>query len=108
MLCLRFPYCQDALVTLYTIGHSTRSADELIHLLQNSGVKQLADVRTVPRSRHNPQFNRDAFPDTLAQAGIDYRHYSSLGGLRKTAKDSINQGWRNASFRGYADYMQTD
>lgn len=93
---------------LYTIGHSTRSAQELIQLLQNSSIRQLADVRTVPRSRHNPQFNRDTLPETLGDAEIAYRHYASLGGLRKVVKESVNQGWRNASFRAYADYMQTD
>lgn len=93
---------------LLTIGHSTRSTAEFISLLQNSGVRQLADVRTVPRSRHNPQFNRDTFTETLQEQGIEYLHYKDLGGLRKTHQDSINQGWRNASFRGYADYMQTD
>lgn len=93
---------------LYTIGHSTRTADELIVLLIEHGVTRLADVRTVPRSRHNPQFNQDALPASLAVAGIGYRHMPGLGGLRKPQRDSVNQGWRNASFRGYADYMQTE
>lgn len=66
------------------------------------------DVRTVPRSRHNPQFNRENLPASLEAAGILYRHMPGLGGLRHAAKDSINTGWRNASFRGFADYMQTD
>lgn len=92
---------------LWTIGHSTRPAAELIELLQEHKVVRLVDVRTVPRSRHNPQFNRDALPGDLERAGIRYRHAPELGGLRKPSKDSINAGWRNASFRGYADYMQT-
>jgi len=94
-------------VTLYTIGHSTRSIDEFIDLLNNHGVSLLVDIRTVPRSRHNPQFNKDALPGSLSAAGIEYRHFPELGGLRKARGDSINTGWRNASFRGYADYMQT-
>lgn len=93
--------------TCLTIGHSTHSADELIELLRANDVDYLADVRSVPRSRHNPQFNYDTLPHTLAPAGIDYQHFKDLGGLRKARKDSINDGWRNASFRGYADYMQT-
>lgn len=92
---------------VYTIGHSTRPLPEFIALLAARGVRQLLDVRTVPRSRHNPQFNRDTLPEALAAAGIGYRHLPGLGGLRKARKDSINAGWRNASFRGYADYMQT-
>lgn len=90
-----------------TIGHSTHSAEALIELLRENGADFLADVRTVPRSRHNPQFNRDTLPQTLAPAGIGYRHFKELGGLRKPRRDSVNDGWRNASFRGYADYMQT-
>lgn len=93
--------------TCLTIGHSTHSVDELIALLQTNGVDYLADVRSVPRSRHNPQFNYDTLAHTLAPAGIDYQHFKDLGGLRKAHKVSINDGWRNASFRGYADYMQT-
>ncbi|MGB9429409.1 MAG: DUF488 domain-containing protein [Gammaproteobacteria bacterium] len=92
---------------IFTIGHSTRSLDELAALLRENGVQRLVDVRTVPRSRHNPQFNTDSLPASLQQAGIGYTHLDALGGLRKTHKDSVNMGWRNASFRGYADYMQT-
>ena len=92
---------------LYTIGHSTRTADALVELLRAHGIDALVDVRTVPRSRHNPQFNRDAVAKTLAAAGIEYTHRPALGGLRHPRKDSVNLGWRNASFRGYADYMQT-
>jgi hypothetical protein len=90
-----------------TIGHSTRPIEEFIRLLQAHGVDCLVDVRTIPRSRHNPQFNTDALPVSLKPAGIGYEHVPALGGLRRAAPDSVNGGWRNASFRGYADYMQT-
>jgi len=88
-----------------TVGHSTRTIDELIELLQAHGVTRLVDVRTIPRSSHNPQFNRDALPKSLAP--IAYTHTPELGGLRRARKDSPNTGWRNLSFRGFADYMQT-
>ena len=94
-------------ITIYTVGHSTRSSEEFLQLLQAHGVLQLVDVRTVPRSRRNPQFNQDTLPATLAEAGITYAHLPELGGLRKARPDSINDAWENASFRGYADYMQT-
>jgi uncharacterized protein (DUF488 family) len=90
-----------------TIGHSTRPIDEFVTLLAAHGVTQLVDVRTVPRSRHNPQFNADALPASLASAGIGYVHAPGLGGFRQTSADSENDGWRNLSFRGYADYMQS-
>jgi uncharacterized protein (DUF488 family) len=92
---------------LYTIGHSTRTAEALLGLLRDHGIEVLVDVRTIPRSRQNPQFNRDALARTLKTAGIEYVHRPALGGLRHPRKDSVNLGWRNASFRGYADYMQT-
>ena len=92
---------------IYTIGHSTRPAAEFVSLLKGHGIRTLVDVRTIPRSRHNPQFNGDALADTLAQSGIRYVHEADLGGLRKPRPDSVNAGWRNTSFRGYADYMQT-
>jgi 3-methyladenine DNA glycosylase/8-oxoguanine DNA glycosylase len=92
---------------VYTIGHSTRPVGELIEALRSADVKVLADIRTVPRSRRNPQFNRDALRSTLAEHGLRYEHLAKLGGLRRARKDSHNTGWRNASFRGYADYMQT-
>ena len=95
------------LPTLWTIGHSTRPIDEFIALLKAHTIAELIDVRTVPRSRHNPQFNTDALAQSLANAAISYQHTAALGGLRKPQKDSINTGWRNESFRGYADYMQT-
>ena len=94
--------------TVFTIGHSTRELADFIHLLQAHGVTQIADVRSVPRSRHNPQFNQDTLPDALQTAGIGYIHLPGLGGLRHAHADSPNLAWRNASFRGYADYMQTD
>jgi uncharacterized protein (DUF488 family) len=90
-----------------TIGHSTRSIEEFIRLLKAHGVRRVIDVRTIPRSRHNPQFNRDTLSSALHRARIHYRHMPGLGGLRHARRDSTNRGWRNASFRGYADYMQT-
>ncbi len=90
-----------------TIGHSTRTIEEFIRLLQAHAVTRVVDVRTVPRSRHNPQFNRDILPSSLKTAGVGYVHMAELGGLRHTIAASSNTGWRNAFFRGYADYMQT-
>ncbi len=92
---------------VFTIGHSTHPIDEFVHLLQTHSVEQLIDIRTVPRSRTNPQFNRDTLPNSLHAAGIAYLHMPALGGLRSARADSPNTAWRNASFRGYADYMQT-
>jgi uncharacterized protein (DUF488 family) len=92
---------------IFTIGHSTRSLDELVELLRAHSVERLVDVRTMPRSRHNPQFNRETLSKALHNRRISYRHMKSLGGLRRARPDSTNTGWRNASFRGYADYMQT-
>lgn len=93
--------------SIYTIGHSTRTLDELVSLLRAHGIDRLIDVRTVPRSRHNPQFNRETLSKSLRNRRLSYRHMKSLGGLRHARRDSINMGWRNASFRGFADYMQT-
>jgi uncharacterized protein (DUF488 family) len=90
-----------------TVGHSTRTLQDFIHLLQAHGVTRVVDVRTIPRSRHNPQFNADVLPGSLQEAGIGCTHLSELGGLRHTTRNSQNLGWRNASFRGFADYMQT-
>jgi uncharacterized protein (DUF488 family) len=90
-----------------TIGHSTRTLAEFIHLIKAHSVSRVVDVRTVPRSRHNPQFNKTSLPRALKKAGLGYVHMPGLGGLRHAKRDSINMGWRNASFRGYADYMQT-
>ena len=92
---------------IYTIGHSTHSIEEFLALLKAHGIKRLIDVRTIPRSRHCPQFNKEELKQSLKEAGIGYRHMKELGGLRPALKDSINTGWINASFRGYADYMQT-
>jgi uncharacterized protein (DUF488 family) len=92
---------------IYTIGHSTRPLDELIELLRVHGVRQLADIRTVPRSRRHPHFSREALSQSLPDAGVRYRHVPELGGLRKPRADSSNSAWRHAGFRGYADYMET-
>ncbi|MGA2266610.1 MAG: DUF488 domain-containing protein [Phycisphaerae bacterium] len=98
---------RKAPLVIYTVGHSNRSADELVAMLRGHGVKRIIDVRTIPRSRHNPQFNRDVLARFLRNRRIGYRHFKALGGLRHARKDSPNAGWRNASFRGFADYMQT-
>jgi uncharacterized protein (DUF488 family) len=92
---------------VYTIGHSTRPLTEFVALLQAHGVVQLADVRTMPKSRRHPHFAREALSESLPAGGISYRHVPGLGGLRKPDADSQNSGWRHAGFRGYADYMQT-
>ena len=92
---------------IFTVGHSTRSFDDLVTILRAHGVERLVDVRTIPRSRHNPQFNRDTLSKALHNRRLSYRHMKALGGLRHARPDSINTGWRNASFRGFADYMQT-
>ena len=92
---------------ILTIGHSTRTIETFVELLGAHGVKQLVDVRTIPRSRYNPQFNGDALTAALHESGIRYTSMKELGGLRHARKDSPNTGWRNPSFRGYADYMQT-
>ena len=102
----RMPSTEPSPIVL-TIGHSTRTLEEFIGLLQAHGVTRVVDVRTVPRSRHNPQFNKTSLPRELKKAGLGYVHLPGLGGLRHAKRDSINMGWRNASFRGYADYMQT-
>jgi hypothetical protein len=94
-------------LTIFTIGHSTRPIDEFIRLLKAHGVQRVVDVRTIPRSRHNPQFNCDQLSPALHRGKIQYRHMPGLGGLRRARPNSANAGWRNASFRGYADYMQT-
>lgn len=93
---------------LWTIGHSTKPIDEFLDLLHAYGIQFLVDVRTIPRSRHNPQFNTENLATSLSDRGIAYQHTARLGGLRKPRIDSLNQGWRNASFRGYADYMQSE
>lgn len=99
---------QRSFTTVLTVGHSTRPLDEFIALLKAHAVKRLVDVRTIPRSRHNPQFNRESLSAALRRVGISYLHMKALGGLRHPRADSINTAWRNAGFRGFADYMQTD
>ena len=94
-------------VRILTVGHSTRTIEDFTDLLQAHGVQLVVDVRTVPRSRRNPQFNEDALASSLKGSGIDYVRFKELGGLRHPRRDSRNIGWRNPSFRGFADYMQT-
>lgn len=91
-----------------TIGHSNRPIEEFLELLRLNEIERVLDIRTVPKSRHNPHFGQDVLPASLAGAGIAYQHIAGLGGLRHPRKDSPNGAWRNTSFRGYADYMQTD
>jgi uncharacterized protein (DUF488 family) len=92
---------------IWTIGHSTRSADDFLALLVAHGIKGLADVRTIPRSRRHPHFGGDALRARLELDGIEYRHFADLGGLRKPRPDSPNGAWRNEAFRGYADHMMS-
>jgi uncharacterized protein (DUF488 family) len=93
---------------MLTVGHGTKSIDELISLLMTYEVQRVVDVRTIPRSWHNPQFNKDILPENLKKVRMGYIHIKGLGGLRHAEKDSVNTAWRNASFRGFADYMQTE
>jgi uncharacterized protein (DUF488 family) len=93
---------------IWTIGHSTRTIDEFISLLKENEIKLLADVRAWPGSKRYPQFNKDALSESLNTHGIRYEHFPELGGKRKSNPDSRNTAWRNASFRGYADYMETE
>jgi uncharacterized protein (DUF488 family) len=94
--------------SLWTVGHSTHTIEEFLDLLKAHGIQQIADVRSIPKSRHTPQFNIGEFPQSLRALGVRYSHIKALGGRRHTRKDSTNLGWRNASFRGYADYMSTE
>ncbi len=96
------------MLTVYTIGHSTREKEKFLGMLKAHGIRLLIDVRTIPKSRKVPQFNRDRLEEYLRKNKIMYLHMPELGGLRRALKNSINTGWRNASFRGYADYMQTE
>ena len=93
--------------TIYTIGHSTRTIEQFIELLKAHDIEELVDVRTIPKSRHNPQFGAEELAASLQRAGIAYKHLAKLGGLRHASKDSVNLGWQNISFRGFADYMAT-
>jgi uncharacterized protein (DUF488 family) len=94
--------------TVFTIGHSTRTLAEFIEMLRAYGVERVVDVRSIPRSRHNPQFNQETLRRHLRAARIGYVHLQKLGGLRHAQADSVNLGWHNASFRGFADYMQSE
>jgi uncharacterized protein (DUF488 family) len=93
---------------VFTIGHSRRTIEEFIHLLRENHIELVIDVRTVPKSSHNPQFGGTALAASLADVAIDYKHMKELGGFRKPLPNSVNTGWQNDSFRGFADYMQTD
>ncbi len=95
------------MLLIFTIGHSTRTWEDFLELLRAHRIKRVIDVRSIPRSRHNPQFNRETLSVKLRYARIGYVHLRKLGGLRHALRDSPNMGWRNASFRGFADYMQT-
>ena len=99
---------RDRTPLILTVGHSTRPIKEFVELLRRHGVERLVDIRTIPHSRRNPQFNSEALSKSLERDGISYAHLKELGGLRHPRQDSVNTGWGNASFRGYADYMQTD
>ena len=92
---------------LYTIGHSTLPIEKFVQILRSFEIGSVVDVRTIPRSRHNPQFNQAELEQVLQDQGIGYAHLKDLGGLRHTSNTSINTAWKNASFRGFADYMQT-
>ena len=96
------------MVRIWTIGHSTRNIETFISLLEENGIKLLADVRSLPGSTRYPQFNKEALAESLSARGIRYEHFPELGGRRKSTPDSRNTAWRNASFRGYADYMETE
>lgn len=93
---------------LWTIGHSTKPIEDFLALLRSHGIRRLVDVRTIPRSRHNPQYDTEVLAAHLKKAKLTYLHMPQLGGLKKAKKDSVNVGWKNASFRGYADYMQSE
>jgi uncharacterized protein (DUF488 family) len=93
---------------IWTIGHSTRELDTFMRLLEENGIKLVADVRMFPGSKRYPQFNREALARSLGEHAISYKHFPELGGRRKVRPDSRNSAWRNASFRGYADYMETE
>ena len=97
----------ERVTQVFTVGHSTHPIDEFVRMLDANSVQLLADVRTIAKSRHNPQFGEDELRVSLPAAGIEYRRLAGLGGLRHTTAASVNGAWRNASFRGYADYMQT-
>jgi uncharacterized protein (DUF488 family) len=93
---------------IFTLGHSTLPIEQFIAVLESYGIERLVDIRTIPRSRHNPQFNDSALADSLEAQHLDYVHLKALGGLRRSRNDSPNTAWRNDGFRGFADYMQTE
>ena len=97
----------DFMTAIYTIGHSVRHLEKFVGILKYSNIDMVVDVRTIPWSRHNPQFNEDVLEKYLPKLGIKYTHMKELGGLRRALSDSINLGWKELKFRGYADYMQT-
>ena len=98
---------KESELVVFTIGHSTRTIEEFVELLKTYTINLVVDVRTVPRSPHNPQFNKETLPNTLKSLGIKYIHMPEIGGLRRPKHDSINLAWKNSGFRGYADYMKT-
>jgi uncharacterized protein (DUF488 family) len=104
----KLPADKRTTLTISTIGHSTHSLEEFVAMLRAHDIEQLVDVRTIPKSRRVPQFNSESLAAALPKLGVEYVHLKTLGGLRHAKKDSVNAGWRNASFRGYADYMGTD
>jgi uncharacterized protein (DUF488 family) len=99
---------EQGITAIFTIGHSNHPIDKFIEMLLSHKIELIADVRTIPKSRHNPQYNSDALAASLTEQGVEYRHITDLGGLRHARKDSPNKGWENASFRGFADYMETE
>ena len=100
-------FCMNKRLCIFTIGHSTRSIEDFLELLKYYNITELVDIRTIPKSRHNPQFNGPGLSHALRNHRIGYRHQKELGGLRHAHLNSVNMAWRNTSFRGYADYMQT-
>ena len=96
------------MITVWTVGHSTRSGEEFVQILKAHGIQVLVDVRSFPGSRRYPQFNRATLAESLQQAGIEYSHEPRLGGRRTPRKDSHNTAWKNASFRAYADHMESE
>ena len=98
---------RDAQLTIFTVGHSTRTLPEFVEILRAYRIALVVDVRSVPRSRHNPQFNKETLPAALKAEAVGYVHMPDIGGLRRPVANSVNTAWRNKSFRGYADYMQT-
>src|SRR6516225_12321980 len=93
---------------IFTLGHSTLPIERFMAVLEAYGIERLVDIRTIPRSRHNPQFNGTALAESLKAQRLEYVHMQALGGLRRPRQDSLNTGWRNEGFRGFADYMQTE